>query len=156
MVYSERSFYQRWYRRWSRCWMTRSRIKSEWLNHPWFSVLSLVSVSCADRILAELKVVYSFDSNLSFYISSYNLSLKIDFVSLSVLIFSQSILLDSCCSLLNFIDVNLNFVTIAVWSLLNPIFLTLQTLILLNNWSQHTKLSNMCANFLSLNDLYVI
>ena len=88
-------------------------------------------------------------------ISSCSRSLNTCFVSSSVRIRSQSMTVDCRCSLLNLIEVNLNFDIIAEWSLLTPNFVTLQSLIRLKNWSQQTKLSNMCGDFSSLNDRYV-
>ena len=72
-----------------------------------------------------------------------NLVLKIEFSVLSVYIFCQSIIVILSRSLLNLISVSLNCVMIAAWSLCTPSLLTLQSLILLKNFPQLMKLSNM-------------
>ena len=75
--------------------------------------------------IAVLKAVYGLSVKLSGMmvtevVNVANLSLKSDFASLFVLIFSQSMIDISSRCLLNFIDVSLNLATTAVWSLRTP------------------------------------
>ena len=50
---------QKVWNRWSQCVMHESNIGLEWWNHPLFSYLDLVSVSCATSRIKLLKLVYT-------------------------------------------------------------------------------------------------